>query len=65
VEEKMRRVVQLLSWIALVGAVLPSFLFLAGTVELDSAKTLTLVATIAWFVFTPLWMGRETRQAQP
>ena len=54
-----RRLLQLISWLALAGTVLPSVLFLADRLELDPTKWLMLLATIVWFVATPLWMGRE------
>ena len=55
----MRRIFQVLSWAALALTVVPSLLFLRGTIDLDQVKWLMLTATVAWFVFTPLWMGRE------
>ena len=50
---------QLVSWIALSGVTLPSFLALAGVVDLLQVKTLMLVSTLLWFIATPLWMGRK------
>ena len=68
----MRTVLQILSWIALAGIVVPPVLFLAGVMELDAGsaadagrsagftvKTALLIATGLWFVVTPLWMERE------
>jgi len=55
----MRTIFQIVSWIALAGTILPSVLFLTGTLELDRLKQVMLAATVAWFVFTPLWMGRK------
>ena len=54
-----RRLLQIVSWIALAGTILPSVLFLAGRITLDESKWWLLAATIVWFVVTPLWMGRE------
>ena len=54
----MRRILQLISWISLAGTILPSILFLAGRMDLDQSKLWLLAATIAWFIATPLWMGR-------
>ena len=34
----------------------PSVMFLAGRMELDRVKLVMLVATVVWFVATPLWM---------
>lgn len=55
----MRRILQLVSWLALAGIVVPPVLFLAGRMDLDQQKLWMLIATIVWFVATPLWMGRE------
>ena len=54
-----RRILQIISWLSLAGTILPSILFLAGRIDLDDSKQWLLVATLAWFVATPLWMGRE------
>lgn len=54
----MRRVYQVVSWLALAGTIGPSVLFLLDSINLDQAKWAMLVATIVWFVITPLWMGR-------
>ena len=54
----MRIVFQILSWLALAGTLLPSVMFLGGVLELDKVKTVMLVATMVWFVCTPVWMGR-------
>ena len=56
----MRTVYQLISWIALAATVLPSVLFYTGTItSLDLVKWAMTVAMLAWFLATPLWMGRE------
>ncbi len=58
-----RRTLQGISWLALGLTILPSMLYLAGRMELDPAKWLMLLATIVWFVITPLWMGREVNES--
>ncbi len=60
----LRRILQLLSWLALAGTLLPSCLFLADAIDLDSVKTAMLAATIVWFAVTPWWMQRRTEQAE-
>ena len=54
----MRIILQLISGFALVSTVLPSVFFMVGRIELDQVKWFMLLATIVWFVVTPLWMGR-------
>lgn len=53
-----RRIIQIVSWLSLVGTIVPSLLYLAGTVDLEQSKRLLLAATIGWFVTAPLWIGR-------
>jgi len=55
----MRRILQVASWLALAGTVLPSCLFLADSLDLDSVKTAMLVSAFVWFVATPLWLERK------
>lgn len=55
----VRRILQVASWIALAGIIVPPAMFLSGSMDLPAVKTWMLVATVAWFVVTPLWMGRE------
>jgi hypothetical protein len=54
-----RRIVQVLSWLALAYTIAPPILFLAGKLTLEQSKLHMLLATVAWFIATPLWMGRE------
>jgi hypothetical protein len=55
----MRRILQLISWLALVGTIGPSILVYYGKMDLSALKTTMLVATVVWFIATSLWMGRE------
>lgn len=55
----MKKIAQTISWLALALTILPSVWFLAGSLDLDNVKRLMNVATVVWFVATPLWMGRE------
>jgi hypothetical protein len=54
-----RTLLQCVSWVVLLGAIVPSILFLLATITLDQCKWSMLITAIAWFVVTPLWMGRE------
>jgi hypothetical protein len=46
------------SLVSLVGTILPPVLYFYGRVDLDATKLWMLVATIAWFAATPVWMDR-------
>ena len=45
----MRTVIKIIGYLGIVILIFPSILFLAGSIELDSVKTIMLVATIIWF----------------
>ena len=60
----MRIVLQIISAIALGLTIIPSLLFFSGRMELDMMKWLILLATIVWFIVTPLWMGRKDESPQ-
>jgi hypothetical protein len=55
----VRIVLQIISWVALALAVVPSALFLAGRMELDQVKWLMLLGAIVWFAVTPFWMDKK------
>jgi len=63
----MRSILQIISLLALIALTLPSVIFLAGNMELNTVKWLMLVATIVWFVTATGWMwkdnGTESQQA--
>lgn len=56
----MRKLLQLLSWVALAGNLLPAILFMQGRIDLAGVHRYMLLATIAWFVLTPFWMERKS-----
>jgi hypothetical protein len=63
----MRPILQIVSLLALIALILPSIIFLAGRMELDTVKWLMLLFTIVWFVVATPWMwkdnGAETQDA--
>ena len=59
----INNIAQIVSWLSLVILIMPSVLFLMGTFSsLDQVKLIMLVATVVWFVSTPLWMWKEKGQ---
>ena len=54
-----RRILQVISWVACFATILPSLLYLLTWLDEGAMKATMLVATIVWFIATPLWMGRE------
>ena len=58
----MKRVAQIISWLALAGTLLPPCLLLAGRIDLDPVKLWMLVSTLVWFLATPLWMEHKATE---
>jgi hypothetical protein len=54
----MRTAARLISLAALVGTIAPPVLFFTGHMDLAATKWWMLVATVVWFVATPIWMDR-------
>jgi len=55
----MKTVLSIISYASLALLTVPALLYLTGTIALDSLKLLMLIATILWFVTTPLWMEKD------
>ena len=61
----MKTAARLVSLAALAGTIVPPVLFFTGHMDLDAMKLWMLVATVAWFVATPLWMDRPEPLGPP
>ncbi len=56
----MRTFLVVVSLLSLVVLMLPSILFLAGRMELGTAKWIMLLATVVWFAAATPWMWKQT-----
>ena len=56
----MRKALQLASYLALAGIVIPPVLYFRGELPQDGMNTVTLLATILWFAVTPFWMNSRS-----
>jgi hypothetical protein len=54
----MRLIAQIVSYMSLAAVLLPAFLYFFDAMSLERVKLAMLIATIVWFIATPLWMGR-------
>ncbi len=61
----MRPILQVVSLLALIALTLPSIIFLAGRLELNTVKWIMLLATIVWFVAATPWMWKDNSSDQP
>ncbi|MBN2686441.1 MAG: hypothetical protein JXR40_14260 [Pontiellaceae bacterium] len=57
----MKKVLEIVSYLALVGIVVAPLLFYAGTLDLEQNKFWMLVATVVWFGSASLWIGAEKK----
>ncbi len=55
----MKKIMEIISYLALALLVAAPILFYAEKVTLELNKTLMLAATIVWFAGALCWMGRE------
>jgi hypothetical protein len=55
----MRPILQVISLLALIALTLPSVLFLAGRMKLDTVKWVMILATIVWFIAATPWMWKD------
>lgn len=60
----MRKLFPVISIVALIGVIAPPVLFLLGCLELPQVHRYMLIATVVWFVLTPLWMGKSDPSAE-
>ena len=58
----MRPILQIVSLLALIALTLPSVIFLAGRLELNTVKWIMLLASIVWFVVATPWMWKDNGQ---
>ena len=55
----MKRIAQLISYLALAATLLPPLLFFADRIDLPATKACMLAAAVVWFIATPLWMEHK------
>ena len=60
----MRSILKIISLLALIALTLPSVIFLAGKLELNTVKWIMLLATIVWFVAATGWMWKDNGAEQ-
>jgi hypothetical protein len=60
----MRFIAKIIALLSLLLLTIPSVLFLAGKMELDTVKTIMIVATVIWFVSASYWMWPRASDSQ-
>ncbi len=60
----MRPILKIVSVIALIALILPSILFLAGRMELDTVKWFMIGASIVWFATATPVMWKDNGASQ-
>ena len=60
----MKKITEIISYLALVLIVVAPALFYAEKVSLETNKMLMTTATVVWFASALCWMGREKEGAE-
>lgn len=55
----MKTLAKTISALALAATIVPSLLLFFGILSPGFVTAAALLGTVAWFVATPVWMGRE------
>lgn len=55
----MPKIACAVSWLALLGVIVPAILYLQGSLSLASVQTVMLISSVAWFGTVPLWLDRR------
>jgi hypothetical protein len=55
----MKRIAQLISWLALAGTLAAACAFYGQYIDLRQVEQWMLVSAVAWFLATPLWMEHK------
>lgn len=58
----MKRLLEVISYCALILVIAAPILFYAGWIDLDQSKLWMLVATIAWFTSASCWIGTKGKE---
>ena len=56
----MRLIAKIVALMLLLSLTLPSVLYLAGKMNLDTVKPIMILATIGWFISASYWMWPRT-----
>lgn len=57
----MKKIMEIISYLALILIVTAPSLFYAEKIDLDMNKTLMTIATVIWFASALCWIGREKK----
>lgn len=55
----MKKIIEIVSYLALLLIVVAPLLFYADKIDLAQNKMLMTIATVVWFASAICWMGRE------
>ena len=55
----MKTLAKIISTLALAATIVPSLLLFCGILSSEFVMISALLGTVAWFIATPMWMGRE------
>jgi hypothetical protein len=55
-------IIKIISYLALLGTIVPSLLVFFGDMELQANKNIMAVSMVVWFVTAPLWINKKSEE---
>lgn len=59
----MKSILPIVSYIALLGIIIPPILYLSDVLSKSGMSSFMLVGTLLWFLTVPFWMGRKANHS--
>ena len=50
---------KIISYVALIGTIIPSLLVFFGDMSIEANKTIMTVSMIVWFITAPFWINKN------
>ena len=50
---------KIISYVALIGTIIPSLLVFFGDMSIETNKTIMTVSMIVWFITAPFWINKN------
>lgn len=59
----MKMIAKIVALASLIVIIMPSIMFLTGSMELDKVKVVMRLATVIWFISAAEWIWKDDSQA--
>jgi hypothetical protein len=55
-------IIKLISYLSLVGTIVPAILVFFNAMDLQTNKTIMAVSMVIWFATAPLWINEKSKE---